>query len=158
MGLDRDFARAFLKSQTGAGVSLPSAGRVFLSVRDRDKAAITALARSLIDMGFVLVATAGTAKHLESAGVAVEAIKKVYEGRPNVVDAMISGTIDLVVNTTEGAKAIADSFSLRRTALVRQIPYYTTLSGARAAVQAISALRRGQLEVAPLQSYFRGSF
>jgi len=158
MGLDRDFARAFLKSQTGAGVSLPSAGRVFLSVRDRDKPAITALARSLIDMGFVLVATAGTAKHLESAGVAVEAIKKVYEGRPNVVDAMISGTIDLVVNTTEGAKAIADSFSLRRTALVRQIPYYTTLSGARAAVQAISALRRGQLEVAPLQSYFRGSF
>ena len=158
MGLDRDFARAFLKSQTGAGVSLPSAGRVFLSVRDRDKAAITALARSLIDMGFVLVATAGTAKHLESAGVAVEAIKKVYEGRPNVVDAMISGTIDLVVNTTEGAKAIADSFSLRRTALVRQIPYYTTLSGARAAVQAIAALRRGQLEVAPLQSYFRGSF
>jgi carbamoyl-phosphate synthase large subunit len=145
MGLDRDFARAFLKSQTGAGVSLPSAGRVFLSVRDRDKPAITALARSLIDMGFVLVATAGTAKHLESAGVAVEAIKKVYEGRPNVVDAMISGTI-------------ADSFSLRRTALVRQIPYYTTLSGARAAVQAIAALRRGQLEVAPLQSYFRGSF
>jgi len=158
MGLDRDFARAFLKSQMGAGVHLPASGRVFISVRDRDKPAITALARSLSEMGFQLVATGGTAKHLAAAGVAVEAIKKVYEGRPNIVDAMISGSIDLVVNTTEGAKAIADSFSLRRTALTRQIPYYTTLSGARAAVQAISALRGGQLEVAPLQSYFMGSF
>jgi carbamoyl-phosphate synthase large subunit len=158
MGLDRDFARAFLKSQMGAGVSLPASGRVFISVRDRDKPAITALARTLSEMGFALVATGGTAGHLTAAGVAVEAIKKVYEGRPNIVDAMISGSIDLVVNTTEGAKAIADSYSLRRTALTRQIPYYTTLSGARAAVQAISALRSGQLEVAPLQSYFKGSF
>jgi carbamoyl-phosphate synthase large subunit len=158
MGLDHDFARAFLKAQMGAGISLPSSGRVFVSVRDRDKEAITALAGSLSEMGFDLVATGGTARHLAAAGLAVEPIKKVYEGRPNIVDAMISGTIDLVFNTTEGAKAIADSFSLRRTALVHQIPYYTTLSGATAAVEAISALRSGQLEVAPLQSYFRGSF
>ncbi len=158
MGLDRDFARAFLKAQIGAGVSLPGSGRVFVSVRDRDKDAITALARSLADMGFDLVATGGTARHLAAAGLAVEPIKKVYEGRPNIVDAMISEAIDLVINTTEGAKAIADSFSLRRTALIHQIPYYTTLSGATAAVEAISALRSGQLEVAPLQSYFRGSF
>jgi carbamoyl-phosphate synthase large subunit len=158
MGLDHDFARAFLKAQMGAGINLPSSGRVFVSVRDRDKEAITALAGSLSEMGFDLVATGGTARHLAAAGLAVEPIKKVYEGRPNIVDAMISGTIDLVFNTTEGAKAIADSFSLRRTALVHQIPYYTTLSGATAAVEAISALRSGQLEVAPLQSYFRGSF
>jgi carbamoyl-phosphate synthase large subunit len=109
-------------------------------------------------MGFELLATTGTARHLAAAGITVEHIKKVYQGRPNIVDAMISGTVDLVFNTTEGTKAIADSFSLRRTALIHQIPYYTTLSGATAAVQAISALRSGQLEVAPLQSYFRGSF
>ena len=158
MGLDRDFARAFLKAQMGAGVSLPGSGRAFISVRDHDKPALTSLAQALIEMGFDLVATGGTARHLAGAGLPVEAIKKVYEGRPNIVDAMISGTIDLVFNTTEGAKAIGDSFSLRRTALIHQIPYYTTLSGATAAVQAISALRSGQLEVAPLQSYFRGSF
>jgi carbamoyl-phosphate synthase large subunit len=158
MGLDQDFARAFLKSQMGAGVNLPRSGRVFISVRDRDKQAIASLAQALIEMGFELLATAGTARHLAGAGITVEHIKKVYEGRPNIVDAMISGTVDLVFNTTEGTKAIADSFSLRRTALIYQIPYYTTLSGATAAVQAISALRSGQLEVAPLQSYFRGSF
>ena len=121
----------------GAGVSLPGAGRAFISVRDRDKPAINALAEALIELGFELVATGGTARHLADSGLPVEAIKKVYEGRPNIVDAMISGTIDLVFNTTEGAKAIADSFSLRRTALVHQIPYCTTLSGATAAVQAI---------------------
>jgi carbamoyl-phosphate synthase large subunit len=158
MGLDQDFARAFLKSQMGAGVNLPRSGRVFISVRDRDKQAIASLAQALIEMGFELLATTGTARHLAAAGITVEHIKKVYQGRPNIVDAMISGTIDLVFNTTEGTKAIADSFSLRRTALIHQIPYYTTLSGATAAVQAISALRSGQLEVAPLQSYFRGSF
>ncbi len=158
MGLDRDFARAFLKSQLGAGVNLPQSGRVFISVRDGDKHAMTPLARQLSDMGFELVATSGTAAHLVGAGLEVERIKKYYEGRPNVVDAMISGTIDLVFNTTEGTKAIADSFSLRRTALTNQIPYYTTVSGATAAVEAIVALRSGQLEVAPLQSYFRGSF
>ncbi len=158
MGLDRDFARAFLKSQMGAGISLPHTGRVFISVRDSDKAAMTPLARELSDMGFQLVATTGTADHLASAGLQVERIKKVYEGRPHVVDAMISGSIALVFNTTEGGQAIADSFSLRRTALINQIPYYTTVSGATAAVMAITALRGGQLEVAPLQAYFMGSF
>jgi carbamoyl-phosphate synthase large subunit len=158
MGLDRDFARAFLKSQMGVGVHLPQTGRVFISVRDSDKAAVTPLARELSDMGFQLVATTGTADHLAGAGLQVERIKKVYEGRPHVVDAMISGSIALVFNTTEGGKAITDSFSLRRTALINQIPYYTTVSGATAAVRAITALRSGQLEVAPLQAYFMGSF
>ncbi|MEE8535492.1 MAG: carbamoyl-phosphate synthase large subunit [Kiloniellales bacterium] len=158
MGLDRDFPRAFLKSQLGAGIALPRGGRVFISVKDGDKAAMEPLARELNALSFTLVATSGTARHLAAAGFEVETIKKVHEGRPHVVDAMISGTIDLLFNTAEGPKAVADSFDLRRAALMNNIPYYTTVSGATAVVQAIAALNAGQLEVAPLQSYFRGSF
>jgi carbamoyl-phosphate synthase large subunit len=109
-------------------------------------------------MGFALVATRGTAEMLRQAGLPVEVVNKVLEGRPHVVDRMLSGEVQLVFNTTEGAQAIADSFSLRRTALTNGIPYYTTVAGARAAVQAIAALKGGSLEVAPLQSYFEGSF
>jgi carbamoyl-phosphate synthase large subunit len=109
-------------------------------------------------MGFHLVATHGTADVLNRAGVETDVVKKVREGRPHIVDIMISGGVDLVFNTTEGAKAIADSFELRRSALINEIPYYTTVAGCRAAVRAISALLTGQLEVAPLQSYFNGSF
>jgi carbamoyl-phosphate synthase large subunit len=95
---------------------------------------------------------------LRQAGLPVDVVNKVLEGRPHVVDQMLSGEVQLVFNTTEGAQAIADSFSLRRTALTNNIPYYTTVAGARAAVQAIAALKGGSLEVAPLQSYFEGSF
>jgi carbamoyl-phosphate synthase large subunit len=158
MGLDADFAKAFLKSQLGAGVRLPEGGGVFISVKDADKQAMTPLARSLIDMGFKVIATSGTAEFLSGQGLAVEVVNKVRDGRPHIVDAMKSGAVQLVFNTTEGAEAIADSFSLRRTALTGAIPYYTTVAGAQAAVQAVSALRRGQLEVAPLQSYLKGSF
>ena len=158
MGLDTDFASAFLKSQLGAGVDLPEGGKVFISVKDADKGAMLPLARALVEMGFWIVATSGTARYLSGQGLEVEEVKKVREGRPHIVDAMRSGAVQLVFNTTEGAKAIADSFSLRRAALTGGIPYYTTVAGAQAAVQAISALRRGQLEVAPLQSYFKGSF
>ena len=105
-------------------------------------------------MGFDIVATGGTAEVLNAAGIKTETIKKVREGRPHVVDSIISGDIQLVFNTTEGAKAIADSYALRRSALIRKIPYYTTVAGAKAAVEAISAVRAGGLEVAPLQSYF----
>jgi carbamoyl-phosphate synthase large subunit len=100
-----------------------------------------------------LVATTGTAKTLSAAGLTVTPVNKVREGRPHVVDRMLSGGVQLVFNTTEGSQAIADSFSLRRTALTNGIPYFTTVAGARAAVQAIAALRAGSLEVAPLQSY-----
>ncbi len=158
MGLDKDFASAFLKSQLGAGVNLPGSGGVFISVKDADKAAMAPLARALVDMGFRIIATTGTARFLSDQGIGVEPVKKVHEGEPHVVDAMNAGAVQLVLNTTEGVKAIADSFSLRRTALTGGIPYYTTVPGAQAAVQAISALRSGQLEVAPLQSYFKGSF
>jgi carbamoyl-phosphate synthase large subunit len=158
MGLDRDFASAFLKAQLGAGVNLPESGGVFISVKDADKAAMAPLARALVDMGFEIIATTGTARFLSDQGIGVAPVKKVHEGEPHIVDAMNAGTVQLVLNTTEGVKAIADSFSLRRTALTGGIPYYTTVPGAQAAVQAISALRSGQLEVAPLQSYFKGSF
>ena len=158
MGLDRDFARAFAKSQLGAGVQLPQNGKVFISVKDRDTPAMIDLGRRLCDMGFSLCATAGTARTLTEAGLDVEMVQKVHEGRPHIVDAMISGDIQLVFNTTEGAKALSDSFTLRRTALIDKIPYYTTVAGCRAVVEAIAGLRTGSLEVAPLQSYFKTSF
>jgi carbamoyl-phosphate synthase large subunit len=123
-------------------------------VRDRDKAALVEPCRRLVEMGFSLLATQGTADALAAAGLTVSRVNKVRDGRPHVVDHMLNGVVQLVFNTTEGAQAIADSFSLRRTALTHAIPYYTTVAGARAAVQAIAALRAGSLEVAPLQSYF----
>ena len=154
MGLDTDFGRAFAKSQLGSGTNLPFEGSVFVSVRDQDKRALVEPCRQLLEMGFALIATNGTAQALIACGLPVARINKVSEGRPHIVDLMLSGGIQLVFNTTEGAQAIADSFSLRRTALTNSIPYYTTVAGARAAVQAIQALRAGNLEVAPLQSYF----
>ena len=154
MGLDTDFGRAFAKSQLGSGTELPLRGCVFVSVRDSDKEALVEPCRQLAAWGFELVATRGTARKLSEKGLPVGSVNKVQEGRPDIVDDMRSGRIQLVFNTTEGAQAIADSFSLRRTALTHNIPYYTTVAGARAAVQAIGALREGCLEVAPLQSYF----
>src|SRR4051794_21082019 len=153
MGIDVDFGRAFAKSQLGSGTDLPLSGRVFVSVRDQDKEALLAPCRQLVSWGFELVATSGTARKLSEDGLPVTVVNKVQEGRPDIVDEMRSGHIQLVFNTTEGAQAISDSFSLRRTALTHGIPYYTTVAGARAAVQAIGALREGCLEVAPLQSY-----
>ena len=158
MGLDADFGRAFAKSQLGSGVELPLEGAVFVSVRDHDKAAMIDVGRRLIELGFSLIATRGTAAALREHGLKVEDVKKVMEGRPHIVDTMKNGGVQLVFNTTDGAQAIADSFSIRRTALMNKIPYYTTVAGARAAVAAIGALKSGKLEVAPLQSYLEGSF
>jgi carbamoyl-phosphate synthase large subunit len=159
MGIDTDFARAFAKSQLGAGCVLPTEGAAFLSVRDGDKPAMVEIAKRLLEMGFKVTATEGTARYLRDRGVTqVTVLNKVLEGRPHCVDAMISGQVQLVVNTTEGSLAVKDSFSIRRTALTHNIPHYTTVAGARAAVEAIDALRCGTLDVAPLQSYFNGSF
>ena len=158
MGLDADFGRAFAKSQVASGIRLPQAGTVFVSVRDRDKNALAPIAERLVALGFDLLATRGTARNLNARGIPARQINKVLEGRPHIVDEMTDGGVQLVFNTTEGAQAIRDSFSLRQTALLRDIPYYTTIAGARAAVQAIAALRTGALEVAPLQSYFGSSF
>jgi len=158
MGIDRTFERAFAKSQLGAGVVLPETGTVFVSVRDADKAMLVLIAEDLQRIGFTLLATSGTADALEAHGIPSVRVKKVLEGRPHIVDDMLSGRVHLVINTTEGAQAIRDSFSLRHTALTHNIPYYTTVEGARAAVRAIAAMKAGRLEVAPLQSYLSGSF
>jgi carbamoyl-phosphate synthase large subunit len=153
MGLDRDFAMAFCKSQMGAGTPLPTSGTVFVSVRDSDKDRVIAPLKTLQDMGFKIIATRGTKRHLEANGVTCEVVNKVLEGRPHIVDAMKNRDVALVFNTTEGAKALSDSKDIRRTALLNHIPYYTTLAGAVAVTRAIAALRAGSVQVAPLQSY-----
>ena len=153
MGLDRSFAVAFAKSQLGGGSKVPVEGTVFVSVKDSDKAKIVAPARKLLDMGFKIIATGGTQRYLAEQGLEVGTINKVLEGRPHIVDAIKNGEVALVFNTTEGAQALTDSMSLRRAALMMKVPYYTTLAGARAAVEGIEAVRKGQLEVSSLQSY-----
>ena len=154
MGIDRDFDHAFAKSQLAGGTNVPRDGTVFISVKDRDKQAMVAAAAQLIDAGFQVIATGGTARFLRQAGLDIGVIKKVIEGRPHIVDAMKNNEVQLVFNTTEGAQAIEDSFELRRTALIYKIPYYTTVAGILAATQAICTLDTTKLEVAPLQSYF----
>ncbi|MGB1953075.1 MAG: carbamoyl-phosphate synthase large subunit [Candidatus Puniceispirillum sp.] len=153
MGVDTDFGRAFAKSQLGAGTDLPLTGTVFISVKDEDKAEFVEICRDLVADGFSIVATGGTTDALTKAGVPATRINKVMEGRPHAVDAMLSGDIQLVFNTAKGASAIKDSFSLRQTALTNKIPYYTTVSGSRAAGQAIRAMRKGQLDVKSLQEH-----
>jgi carbamoyl-phosphate synthase large subunit len=158
MGIDTSFERAFAKSQLGAGVVLPDHGTVFLSVKDADKKSLPLLARRLTEMGFAILATKGTAARIREAGFPAKTVNKVLEGRPHCVDAIRSGEVQLVINTASTPQSIADSFEIRRSALTHFVPHYTTVAGARAAVHAIAALKTGTLEVAPLQSYFRGSF
>ena len=153
MGIDTDFGRAFAKSQLGAGTDLPLSGTVFISVKDEDKPAFIEICQSLVEDGFKILATGGTTAALQAAGVPATSINKVMQGRPHAVDAMLSGDIQLVFNTAKGAGAIKDSFSLRHTALTNKVPYYTTVSGSRAAAEAIRALRAGQLGVRTLQDY-----
>jgi carbamoyl-phosphate synthase large subunit len=158
MGLDASFARAFAKAQLGAGVRLPMAGTVFLSVKDSDKGALVPLARRLVEMGFSIMATRGTAASIREAGLAVKTVSKVLEGRPHCVDAIQSREIQMVVNTASTPQSVKDSFAIRRSALTEGVPHFTTLAGARAAVHAVAAMKSGPLEVAPLQSYFRSPF
>jgi carbamoyl-phosphate synthase large subunit len=153
MGLDRDFAVAFGKSQIGAGNKLPLTGTVFVSVKASDKDRIIGPVRDMAALGFKIVATRGTRRHLALNGIACEVINKVLEGRPHIVDAMKNGEIALVFNTTEGAKSLTDSKDIRRTALLNHIPYYTTYAGILAVTQAIRALKADNLKVASLQSY-----
>ncbi|MDB5468285.1 MAG: carbamoyl phosphate synthase large subunit, partial [Phenylobacterium sp.] len=147
------FARAFAKSQLGGGTILPKGGCVFVSVRDADKPWILEPVRLLLAQGFRVMATAGTEAYLVGEGLKVEHVKKVLEGRPHIVDAMKNGGVQLVFNTTEGRQSLADSFEIRRSALMMKIPYFTTAAGALAAAQAIVAMAEGPLEVRPLQSY-----
>ncbi len=153
MGIDRDYAIAFAKSQIGAGNTLPLKGAVFVSVRDDDKESLLGAMRDLSELGFRILATRGTKRALDAHGIKCEAVNKVLDGRPHIVDLMKNGEVHLVFNTTEGVKALADSKDIRRTALLHHIPYYTTSAGALAATQAIKALAAGSLTVAPQQSY-----
>ena len=157
MGIDSDFARAFAKSQLASGTQLPKGGTAFLSVREADKAHIAEIGRRLVTLGFKLLATHGTAAVLRAAGLSAAGINKVLEGRPHCVDAMDNREIQFVINTTEGAQAIIDSQSLRRAALMNGITYFTTLRGARAALEAIAVARRGDMRVQSLQKYISDS-
>jgi len=137
MGIGDSFDEAFAKGMIASGGVLPDTGKAFLSVREVDKTGVVGLAKSLIDTGFTLVATAGTAKAIEAAGIPVERINKVIEGRPHIVDAIKNGDIDLIVNTTEGRRAIADSAQIRQSALQKKLAYSTTLAGGDAVIRAI---------------------
>jgi carbamoyl-phosphate synthase large subunit len=154
MGLDRDFGAAFAKSQLAAGSALPTGGTVFISVRDRDKDDMATVGRDLLKHGYELLATRGTAALLEREGLAVRTVNKVYEGHPHIVDAIQGGGISLVLNTSEGEKAIKDSYTLRQAALKHRVPYCTTVAGAKAAVRAMVDTSPHELEVTPLQSYY----
>src|SRR5262249_54916898 len=153
MGIDAAFPLAFAKSQLAAGNALPASGRAFLSVKDGDKDAVVGIARRLVELGFRLVATRGTAAHLAAAGLPVELTYKVMEGRPHCVDEILSGAIDLVVNTTDGGQASRDSSSSRRSAIQRNVSYFTTVRAAQAAVDGIGAAQARAAGVRPLQEY-----
>jgi carbamoyl-phosphate synthase large subunit len=153
MGISPSFGHAFAKAQMACGLSLPTSGRAFISVNDFDKEAVLPIARGLAELGFRILATAGTAERLAREGLGVEVIYKVNEGRPNVVDRILNGEIDMILNTPLGRASHFDEESIRRTATARGVPCITTLSGGAAAVEGIRALRQGRLEVAPLQAY-----
>ncbi len=153
MGIGATFAEAFAKAQTGAGVRMPLAGNVFISVRDADKKHIVNVAEKLYKAGFGILATDGTAAFLTEKGISTRRVNKVLEGRPDIVDSMKNGEVQLVINTTHGAKAVADSFSIRRTALMNNIAYFTTVAGARAAVDGIISMKAQEFGVKPIQDY-----
>ena len=156
IGLDDDLAHAIAKSQLGAGIALPTKGTAFLSVKNADKQELLPIAKELEAIGFKLVATGGTCRFLKENGVTVTRINKVMEGQPHVVDSIINGDIDLVINTTtKSTQAVSDSSSIRRTALMNKVPYYTLMTAAKAVVAAIKAMKDRDLDVASLQSYFK---
>ena len=154
MGLDFDFAMAFAKAQLGAGAELPRKGTVFVSVKDADKPRILPALAKLGAAGFKVLATGGTCRYLNENGVKAERVNKMLEGRPHIGDAIRNREVQILINTTEGQKALSDSKPLRRAALLMKVPYFTTVSGALAAAEAVSALREGELQVRPLQDYF----
>jgi len=154
MGIDYDFGHAYAKAQLGAGVKLPRNGKIFISIKDADKEQIIAPAKKLIDAGFIIVATSGTATYLNQHGIETECLNKVKEGRPHCVDAIKSGEICLVFNTTHGAQSVADSYSIRRSAIMGDVAYFTTMEGIKAGTDGILAMLRENLDVKPLQEYY----
>ncbi|RSV38751.1 carbamoyl-phosphate synthase large subunit [Sphingomonas sp. ABOLE] len=154
MGIDRDFATAFAKSQLGAGTVLPDGGTVFVSVKQGDKAVVLPGVKILADLGFKIIATSGTAEFLAAEGIAVETVNKVAQGRPHIVDRIQDGDVALIFNTTEGWQSLKDSMSIRASALAQKVPYFTTAPGSVAAARAIAAMRSNPIEVQPIQAYF----
>ncbi len=155
MGIDSDFGWAFVKSQAGAGAILPTSGTAFLSVKSEDRAGAYDVARRLVALGFRIMATSGTAAYLAEQGMQVDVVNKVQEGRPHIVDHIKNGEVALVVNTVRTASAQTDSLSIRREALHKSVPYYTTMRGALAAVMGIEALLKKGLAIRALQEYHR---
>ncbi len=154
MGIDATFAMAFAKASLAASSNLPDRGLVFISVRDEDKLYLEPIANGLVQMGFDLIATDGTSRHIRNLGLQCESVNKVLQGSPHIVDAMKQGRIAMVINTPD-ASGTKDSFSIRRTALELRLPYFTTMSGAKAAVEGIRALKTQPFEVRALQDYHR---
>jgi len=155
MGIDKNFALAFAKSQLGAGIALPLAGNIFVSVKDSDKLLILPIAKKLKELGFNIIATRGTALVLMTSGIEVKIVNKVQEGRPHIVDLIKNRDIAMLINTTFGKKSIKDSYSIRRSAITYNIPYYTTVEGADAVYRAIVALIKGEIRVTPIQSLYK---
>jgi carbamoyl-phosphate synthase large subunit len=153
MGIDIDFGRAYAKAELGASQQLPAAGKVFISTNDRDKQAVVPIARSFIELGFTIVATAGTRQVLQSHGLEIESVLKLHEGRPNVVDVIKNKQIQLIINTPSGEEAQADGRLIRRTALTYKVPIVTTIAGAKATAAAIGSLQREPLTVKAIQDY-----
>ena len=154
MGIDRDFPRAYIKSQLGEGTVLPETGTLFVSVKDSDKPHILEPVRQLAAQGFKVVATGGTAQFLADAGVLVDRVNKVAEGRPHIVDKISDGDIGLIFNTTEGWQSHKDSQSIRSNALTMKVPYYTTAAASAAVALAITSVKVSELEVRSLQDYY----
>jgi carbamoyl-phosphate synthase large subunit len=155
MGISDDFGIAFAKSQIAAGNTLPTAGNVFFSIQDRDKSRAVEVARKLHGLGFKIMATKGTCIAFIKNNIPSQFMLKITEGRPNIVDAIINDEADLIINTTGGKKSIKDSFSIRRSALDRQVPYVTTIRGATVVARAIEAMKRRKIGVKPIQLYYR---
>jgi len=154
MGIDRDFPTAYIKSQLGEGTVLPELGVLFVSVKDSDKPQIVEAVRQLIAQGFKVIATGGTQTYLAEAGLPVERVNKVAEGRPHIVDKIVDGEVDLIFNTTEGWQSHKDSQSIRASALGAKVPYYTTATASVAAALAITSVKVSELEVHSLQDYY----
>jgi carbamoyl-phosphate synthase large subunit len=153
MGIDKTFGMAFAKAQLAAGYSLPLKGNVFISVRDQDKSAILSVAKDFDKLGFKIYATRGTSAFLSAQGVQNLMVAKLSEGRPHLIDHIKNKEINLVINTSTGGKTASDAYLIRRATLVYNLPYATTISGARAFVQAIAAICQGELQVTSLQEY-----
>jgi carbamoyl-phosphate synthase large subunit len=155
MGVDKKFPLAYLKSQIAAGNNLPLSGSVFISVRDEDKENILLLSQVLKNLKFNIIATKGTANFLKMFGINVKVVKKVNDGSPHAVDLIEKKKIQLVINTTSGVKSIADSFSIRRSAIRSKIPYFTTISAAKIAVTGLNLIKKTEFSVQPLQELYK---